>query len=275
MPSWTTVYLPYARLVIPRLTLLSVIIPSRTQPDQASFLTRALKSISEQTARASLTIEVVIGLDPGAIPPQISSEQALRYAHATERSQAAALNAAAALATGDYVAFLEDDDQWHASHLATALEFLKEAQFVSTTQLEADAAGLIVRINDFPTPSGWVMPRSTWDRIGPFNASYRYHLDSEWLGRLGDAPLERIHLVEATAPVQLAVAAQVRPWLARVLSYGGAHVRLARHRNALPNVLRLVHGQSGMGQIASDAAKRAASEHEVQRLLSQFGRVPW
>lgn len=255
---------------------LSVIIPSRTQPDQALFLTRALNSVSEQSARASVLIEVLIGLDPGAVPPQLPSiDIAVRYANAAERSQAAALNAAAALCEGDYLAFLEDDDRWLSGHLAVALECLAQSQFVSTTQLEVDGSGTIVRINDFPTPSGWVMPRSTWERVGRFDPQFRYHLDNEWLGRLGASALSRIHITEATAPAQLALAAQVRPWLANVVTYGGGQVRLARHHHALPNVVRLIHPGSGMAQIANEPAKQQASLDEIARLQATFGRLPW
>lgn len=255
---------------------LSVIIPSRSQPGQAAFLARALQSVSAQSARASLTLEAVIGLDPGAALPDLpQTDLPVRWAHAAQRSQADALNAAAGLITADYVAFLEDDDQWQKGHLAVALELLQQAQFVSTTQLEVNPAGNILRINDFPTPSGWVMPRSTWERVGGFDRAYRYHLDSEWLGRLGDAPLSRIHVAEATAPALLAGAQQVRPWLAAVVANGGGRVSLARHGGLVPNVLRLVHPQSGMYQLATDPLKRQVHEEELARLKAKFGREPW
>jgi glycosyltransferase involved in cell wall biosynthesis len=255
---------------------LSVVIPSRSQPEQATFLGRALHSISAQTARTSLTIEVLIGLDADAPVPELPpTDLPVRCVHASEHSQAAALNAAAGAVTGDYVAFLEDDDHWQTGHLAVALGLLRQAGFVSTTQLEVNGNGFIVRINDFPTPSGWVMPRSTWDRVGPFNGAYRYHLDSEWLGRLGEAALDRIHVAEATAPALVETALQVRPWLAAVVTNGGGHVSLARHDSAIPNVFRLVHPASGMHQLSTDPAKRVAHEEELGRLTARFGRVPW
>jgi hypothetical protein len=255
---------------------LSVVIPSRSQPEQAIFLARALQSISAQTARASLTIEVVIGLDAGAPLPELPpTDLPVRCVYAPERSQAAALNAAAHAISGDYVAFLEDDDHWQTGHLAVALDFLRQARFVSTTQLEVNSNGFIVRINDFPTPSGWVMQRSTWEHVGPFNGEYRYHLDSEWLGRLGEAALDRVHVAEATAPALVETALKVRPWLAAVVTNGGGHVTLARHDSVVPNVLRLVHPASGMHQLSTDPVKRQAHEEELARLTARFGRVPW
>jgi glycosyltransferase involved in cell wall biosynthesis len=256
---------------------LGVIIPSRNRPGQANFLSRALKSIETQTARASVKIEVVIGLDPGDPLPELpQTDLPIRCAHAAERLQAAALNAAASLLASDYVAFLEDDDRWQTGHLAVALESFRLAQFASTTQLEVNPAGDVLRINDFPTPSGWVMPRSTWEQVGPFDASFRYHLDSEWLGRLGTKPLERIHIVEATAPAGIDFAQEVRPSLVKALTCGGGgRVKLARHGSPFPNVVRLVHPESGMHQLANDPIKRQVRLEEMGRLQARFGRLPW
>jgi hypothetical protein len=254
----------------------NVIIPSRTQPQQAGFLNRALKSVSAQSARQTYTLEVVIGLDPEAATPELEPcDIPVRWARAAAKSQAAALNGAAAAAQGDFIAFLEDDDLWHASHLAVALPLLANCGFVSTTQLEIDPQGNVVRINDFPTPSGWVMPRSTWEAVGEFNPRFRYHLDNEWLGRLAERSIERVHVADATAPTNPQVARQVRPWLANVAQYGGTRVRFARHQSPVPNVLRLVHPGSGMYQLVTDAAQRKQSEAEMQELHTRFGRIPW
>jgi hypothetical protein len=61
------------------------------------------------------------------------------------------------------------------------------------------------------------MPASTMRAVGEFNEGYRWHLDNEWLGRLAEKKIVRIHLVEATAPVDYQLMAQVRPWLANVI----------------------------------------------------------
>jgi len=255
---------------------LHVMIPSRSQPEQASFLKRAIQSVCVQTARESVSIEVLIGLDPGARLPDIGVfDVPVRAANAAHGSQAAALNATAALLDADYVAILEDDDRWQPTHLATSLRCLEHAGFVSGTQLEIDVAGRIVRINDFPTPSGWVMSRDTWARVGEFNPEYRCHLDNEWLGRLGSSPIDRVHLAEATSPADVAMAARIRPWLANVVVYGGGRVRLLRHVSPVPLIVRLVHTGSGMHQIETEPARRQASQTEIRQLTARFGRVPW
>jgi glycosyltransferase involved in cell wall biosynthesis len=254
---------------------LAVVIPSRTQPSQVSFLTRAIASIRAQKAQGEVAIEVLVCLDKGASPPPLPDQKDVRFVEAPSRGQAAALNAGASQTSADYIAFLEDDDHWHAERVTYALRALETADFTSTTQLELDHGGVIARINDFPTPSGWFMPMSCWERVGQFNESFRWHLDNEWLGRLGDSGLRRMHLVEATAPIDVRYIAEVRPWLLKCLQLGGPKVSLGRHPTLVPLVYRLIHANSGMAVIESDPQAQAVSKAECQSLMGRFGRIPW
>jgi glycosyltransferase involved in cell wall biosynthesis len=254
---------------------LTVVIPSRSQPLQARFLTRCIASIRAQTARPQVAIEVLVCLDQGERAPVLPDPKGTRFVEAAGRGQAAALNAGAAQADGDFLAFLEDDDHWHPERLAFGLRALESGDFTSSTQLEFDPAGAVIRINDFPTPSGWLMKLSSWTRIGPFDESYRWHLDSDWLGRLGESGLQRIHLVESTAPVDPDVHAEIRPWLSNCIRFGGPNVMLGRHPFPVPLVNRLIHPQSGMGTIALHAHAKEESDRETERLISRFGRLPW
>lgn len=254
---------------------LAVIIPSRSSPSQASFLSRAISSIRAQTAQRYCAIEVLVCLDKGESAPALPQQLDVRFIEAASSGQAAALNAGAAQASADYLAFLEDDDRWHPQRLAYALQVLEHADFTSSTQLEVDENETIVRINDFPTPSGWLMPLSSWHRVGQFDASFRWHLDNEWLGRLGASGLRRVHLVEATAPVQPQFAAQVRPWLLNCFQLGGPQVSLARHPLLVPLVTRLIHGNSGMATIERDPRAGSVSKAEIERLIGMYGRFPW
>lgn len=258
------------------MTSLSVIIPSREQEIQGRLLTQSIGSVQAQNARRWLQIEVLVGIDPEAAPPAMESfDVPVKFINASARSGAAAVNAAAATATGDYVAFLEDDDVWDPDHLEVSLRTLEHAAFVSGTQLEVDDEGTVVRINDFPTPTGWVMRRSTWEQVGPFDTGYRLHHDNEWLGRLGEHGLPRVHLVESTAPLDFYVARQVRPWLANVLDFGGGNVRLERHDAPAPLVRRLVHRDSLMHQISTNAEAKAKSDADYSRMTERYGRIPW
>jgi len=259
---------------------LSVVIPSRlgSNPDRTKtslgFIERAVQSVRAQSVADRIAIDVLIGVDAGAeIPPHLASTLNVSIVESDGRSQAAALNAAARKAKGDFIAFLEDDDTWHPHFLEFALGCLQHCDFASSTQLEVNEKNDVLRIQDFPTPSGWVMSRSTWEKVGEFNQEYRWCLDNEWLGRLAEQNVRRLHLVEATAPNALAFL-DCRPWLRNVLTRGGPNIALIRHTEAFPLITRLVHAASGTGQIASNPEASARHKKEYAQLEKRFGRIP-
>jgi hypothetical protein len=263
-----------------------VIIPSRLQHVTAGpqtdryFVDRAITSALDQIAvaegRARLTF--IIGIDVDAdIPPRLAEASDIVWARSADRSQAGALNAGIDATEDhfDYIAFLEDDDFWDRHYLTWALNSLRRYDFVSTTQLEVDENGKIMRINDFPTPSGWMMPTPTLRRVGRFDLTMRWHLDNEWLGRLSESGVKRCHLVDALAPATLAMAEQVRPWIANVVRFGGGNLELQRHTMLAPLVTRLVHAGSGMARIAADPVLTEQSAAEYAVLMRRYGRIPW
>ncbi len=258
----------------------SIIIPSRLASAGGAgkrfFLEDAVHSIRQQAGFGRGRVQIIVGVDAGAVALAGPVQRlGIELVESGGRSQAAALNAAAQRAEGEFLAILEDDDIWDRMFLRTALDALGEAEFASSTQLEVNAGGEVLRINDFPTPSGWIMRRETFQVIGRFDESYRWHLDNDWLGRLGESGRSRIHLVESTAPITPHLAAQVRPWLHNVQRLGGPAVRLMRHASPLPLVVRRSHAGSGMQRIAHEAALQAESQNELARLNQRYGRIPW
>lgn len=267
---------------------ISILIPSRLDSVPVSaaqslshapvrlFVERAIESIRSQTIAGSVNFQIVVGVDAGAnIPPALAARSEIKIAESGSRSQASALNAAAKFIKGDIVAILEDDDQWESSFLELAIAALAKADFVSSTQLEVTTDDVVVRVNDFPAPSGWVMKRKTWELVGGFDEKFRWHLDNDWLGRLAEKGASRAHLVEATAPIDPLFVQDMRPWLANCVRLGGSSVQLVRHDQPWPLVKRLVHPESGMQKIARHAAFFAQSEAEQDALMQRFGRVPW
>lgn len=260
-------------------TTLNLIIPSKPQINQVAFLKKSIQSVKSQVALHKFKLQIWVAVD------KVSDElegllDSLGASPVLSKgsSQAEALNTAISGIDCDepgIIAFLEDDDEWMPDYLCTASLALRTCGFVSSTQIEVDEAGEHIRINDFPTPSGWMMLNSTLKRVKKFSLDYRFHLDNEWLGRLAEAGIERMHLVESTAPIELRHVAEVRPWLANVLKNSMGLCRLARHTSPLPLVRRLVHPDSGMARISRDPALRQVSDREVARLVRSFGRVPW
>jgi glycosyltransferase involved in cell wall biosynthesis len=255
---------------------LSVVIPSRQQANQIRFLERAVKSVCGQSVAANFNIDFLVGVDKGSrLNDGVCTKLGIRCIESGGNSQASALNAAIDVLNSDYVAFLEDDDQWLPQYLDYAAKAVLQADFVSSTQAEYDEHGQLLRVNDFPTPSGWFMPVATLRKVGGFNESYRFHLDNEWLGRLAQTGLRRLHLVESTAPVDVRYLQAIRPWLANVIKLSAGHCRLARHDSPYPLVRRLVHSSSGMAQIAANQSLTDRSRQEIQQLIDDFGRIPW
>jgi hypothetical protein len=255
---------------------LSVIIPSRTQPRQAEFLRRAVQSIKEQTIYSAMTINIIVAVDQGqSLPVGLADELTLSVIASDAASQAAALNAGLRKIDSDLLAILEDDDMWHPRFLEVARKALSYGDFVSSTQLEVNERNEVVRINDFPTPSGWLMQVATIRKVGEFNERHRWHLDNEWLGRLAESKIPRVHLVEATAPIELRHMAGVRPWLANVIKLGGEAIRIIRHEVPIPLIRRLVHSQSGVNRVQHSRDLQAESKQEIKALVARFGRIPW
>mgnify|MGYP001764913045 CR=1 FL=1 len=261
---------------------ISVVIPSRLQgptQDAASpwFVQRSVACVRGQSIfKKGFEPEVIVGVDPGmsGLAQQRLANLAV-VAEGAERLQASALNAGIARITGDYVAFLEDDDLWEPTYLERAIAQFGQFQFASSTQLERTVDGQVVKIIDYPTPSSWVMPRATLDRVGGFDESYRWHLDSEWIGRLNEQRVPRVHFVEATAPIEPEAIQYAPRQLWNILVCAAEFCSFRRHESPWPLVMRTIHPNSGMAQISASAAKKDQSKAEYARLEARFGITPW
>ena len=244
--------------------MISVVIPSKSKPHQSRFLLAAIESIRRQTE-----CEIIVAVDN----LEVREFSGVKFVQGAG-GQPNACNAGAAAATGDYLCFLEDDDRWLPLRLPEALEALKEGDFTSCTQLEVSTEGDVIRINDFPTPSGWMMRRKVWDEVGPFDPKFRYHLDNEWLGRLSRTDFRRIHLVEATAPQTYEEASLYRPWLASIVKQGGMYSSLKRTRSERPLIERLIHRGSNCGTLEHEPQSQKISQNELKALTERYGFIP-
>lgn len=250
---------------------ISVIIPSRLDPNPSGgglYLDRALASVQRQTIPVH---EVCIGAQRGARLPQrlptAPRGAEILFCETTAPGQAAAVNAAAASATGSVLAFLEDDDLWEPKRLAIGLTAMRisQAPFASSNQIEVRPDGTVLRINDFATPSGWLIAREVWQQIGGMDTLFRWHVDTEFLGRLNQAGVRRIHLVEGRRTPQ------IRPWLVSVARHPDLYFTNEPH----PLVVRAVNPHGGMARIASDPRAAQESRNEHEELMRRYGEIPW
>jgi len=138
--------------------LVSVVIPTLDRP---KLLLRAIESVLRQTHREIEVIVVVDRPDPNTISVVRSvSDPRLRLVINPQRSTAAgARNAGADHATGEWIAFLDDDDEWLPNKLERQLAF---------------AAGrppaLLSCLSRVVTPTAsYVMPQVIFDNSGPID----------------------------------------------------------------------------------------------------------
>lgn len=108
------------------MSLVSVVVPTY---NRAQLLPRALQSALGQT-HASLEIIVVDDGSTDSTREAVSSittaDARVRYVYQTNQGLAGARNTGIATAQGDYVTFLDSDDEFYADHVALRAEYLDQ-----------------------------------------------------------------------------------------------------------------------------------------------------
>jgi len=115
--------------------LVSVIVPTRNRP---KLLGRALNSVFNQT-HPNLEIIVVDDASTDGTKDFVTglANPAVRYIrHDTNRGGSAARNTGIRAATGDYIAFLDDDDEWEPDKTEAQLKMLQNHDVVLCTSNE-------------------------------------------------------------------------------------------------------------------------------------------
>ncbi len=256
---------------------IDIVTPSRSQPRQSAYLERMISSVARQSTKQAIEFRILVGLDPGAAEPELAGSVTpgkVHFARAEIASQAAALNAALALADGDFIAFLEDDDSWSDSFCQTALDAMDrvKADMQTSNQVVLTQEGKFLGISDFPTPSSWLVRAEAFRRVGPMDVAYQYHLDHDWLGRAKALGLRRVHVVEQTAPRSAGLLRDFRPILARIAREGSALFPIGK---PLPLINRFENEYSGMRAILSGGPATERSRLEKERLKARYGRLPF
>lgn len=108
--------------VVTAIRRISAIVPTRDRPQ---LLREALASIRALEG-PDLHIEIIVG-DNGAMPQtaEIADAFGARRVEAKGEGASVARNAALQVASGDYIAFLDDDDRWFTTHLRQHLDTLE------------------------------------------------------------------------------------------------------------------------------------------------------
>ena len=108
--------------------LISVIVPTFNRP---AMLKDALASIAAQTYKP---IEIIVvndaGVDVECVVSRLGFEQRIIYLrHDTNKGLPAARNTGLKVASGDYIAYLDDDDVYYPDHIHTLVSFLLASDY--------------------------------------------------------------------------------------------------------------------------------------------------
>src|ERR1700722_9120157 len=157
------------------------------------FLGEALDTIAGQSYPDIETIVVDDG-SPDASAEIASARPDVRLLREPHRGVAAARNAGVAAARGELIAFLDQDDLWHASKISLQVALLGERPelAIALTHVEMVLLDGTPRppwltwlTNQQPgyLPSTWLVRREAFERVGLFDTQYRVVCDADWLAR--------------------------------------------------------------------------------------------
>ena len=256
---------------------IDIVCPSRSSKQQTFFINRMIKSVKQNSHFELVDLRFLICLDNECSISLPNHDVDIIVVNSDGYSQAKALNAGLRNSTSDFIAIIEDDDQWNRDFLKTAIKAFetRELDFISSNQIEVGMNGNIIRINDFPTPSGWVFRKKVIEQVGYFSEDFKWHLDNEFLGKINKSKIRRGHLIEKYAPIDINLARQVRPWIANIYDSCRGNIEFLRHQNHEPLIVRQVHPESGMYRIARDKKLKEEADIETIKLRNMYGNVPW
>lgn len=125
---------------------LSVVVPTCNRPAQLGVALASIRALEGE----DLSIEIIVG-DNGDCPRtrDIASAHGARYVRVDRSGASESRNAAMALASGDYIGFLDDDDAWLPGHVRAHLALLE-------ARPDLDGVAGQVRYCDLAlNPTGW------------------------------------------------------------------------------------------------------------------------
>ncbi|MGA2248629.1 MAG: glycosyltransferase, partial [Verrucomicrobiota bacterium] len=174
--------------------LVSVIVPTFNRP---SWLGETVRSILAQTYR---NFEIIVvndaGPDVSHVVEPLNSEGCIRLInHEQNKGLAAARNTGIRAARGDYIAYLDDDDIFHANHLQTLVEHLEttggDVAYTDAHRAHQRKQGDIYEIFERDVPYSFdfdynrilwenfvpvlcfIHRKSCWEAVGGFDESLR------------------------------------------------------------------------------------------------------
>ena len=183
------------------MTSVSAIIPTYNREE---FLQGAIETVFQQT-HANVEIVVVDDGSDGDYADQICADypDVKLFSHTQNQGLSAARNTGIEHSTGEYIAFLDDDDRWHKEKLDLQAELLDKSpeSGIATCLLHAvdpdgnlirpessqaagDLSDAILRGNIIGTPSRVMVRRAAIEDVGMFDESLPTKQDCDFYIRV-------------------------------------------------------------------------------------------
>lgn len=182
-----------------------------TTCNRVDYLPDAITSVRNQSHR---NVELLV-VDDGSTDGtsafiETLADPALRYVRQPNQGLSVARNRGTELATGAFVAFLDDDDVWLDDKLERQLARFEQTpdiaavygharQFVSPELSVSERASLEHldgRVVPAPIACSMLIRRQVFDRVGPFDEALCVGIEMDWYARLCDLDLPVVMLDE-------------------------------------------------------------------------------
>jgi glycosyltransferase involved in cell wall biosynthesis len=185
--------------------LISVIIPTL---NRAAYVREAIESVFAQDYPRVELIVVDNGSTDDTQKLLAAYGSQLLVRRLTVQGIGIARNAGAALARGEFLAFLDDDDLWVPNKLSVQMQCLlaepaadvvygQMQQFASPelpAEVRAKFHHLDGQVLASPLPTSMLIRRAAFERVGPYNEALGLGVEMEWYARLQDTGLTTITL---------------------------------------------------------------------------------
>ncbi|MCB0721794.1 MAG: glycosyltransferase family 2 protein [Ignavibacteriae bacterium] len=169
----------------------SVIIPLY---NRKKLVKRAIKSVLDQSYR---NFEIIV-VDDGStddpykvIAPIMRSNPNIRYVRHSNRGPALSINAGIKLSEGEFVTFLDSDDEYKKDHLKKRIQYFKKHPKTDLTYSTADVIGKesdmyvpdarnkkkLIHLDDCIIGGTFFGKRKVFDELGGFKNIYAYDYD--------------------------------------------------------------------------------------------------
>ena len=182
----------------------SVVVPTH---NRAQWLPRAVGSVLAQTWTdfELIVVDDHSTDDTPTVVARLTDHRIRSFRHPRNTGQSGALNTGIARAHGEYVAFLDDDDEWLPGKLAAQVALLDAAprrvvlaycwreeldgatrQRLGTTRwtLRGDILEHVLALHVPTSPSSWLVRRSAARSVGGFDEHFHQANDVDFMGRI-------------------------------------------------------------------------------------------